>query len=662
MLTNNIQPLLNILHTHPHWAVFIIFFLSFLESAAVIGLLFPGTIIMTAVGALVGTGTLSFLSVALWAATGAIVGDVLSFWLGHHYHEHIRDFWPFRKYPHLLEKGEKFFRSHGGKSVLIGRFAGPMRPLLPLVAGMMSMSWRRFLIADIFSGILWAPLYMLPGILLGLASQELPPEMATQLLLAAMVVVIVLWCISWLLRRLYASIHNVANRGLARLWYFIRTRPLLQRIEQVLMDPTHPDNHHQLGLAILALLTFPAFFILLHSMATHGVLTAWNEPLYYFMRSLRTTFFDRLMLAITTINPIVQTTMWGAIWAWLLLRRYWWAAWHWLVLGILVIGAGKAVKLLLHSPRPPGLLQTPAGWSFPSGHVLLSITFFGFLALILTHNRSRRVRWVAYSGVILLALSILFSRLYLGAHWLTDVVGSALLGLGLLAVVTISYRRRAVPFIASTGVLVVALVSLVGSWSWYWSHHHRQELHYYTPTWPTQTLDSKKWWRQNNNHQPPLYRTNRFGKTIEIINVQWAGAIPSIAENLQQRGWKILPKTSLLIMLNELANKHSNQRLPLLSQFYEDRKPVLVMYKMIPAPKAIVVLRLWDAHLTLSNDQPLWLGTVTYHHPWHLRLKHRSEKKAGLPEPTTLLSTDLMGYDWKKITYPPAVLLIRPSP
>ena len=101
MLTNNIQPLLNILHTHPHWAVFIIFFLSFLESAAVIGLLFPGTIIMTAVGALVGTGTLSFLSVALWAATGAIVGDVLSFWLGHHYHEHIRDFWPFRKYPHL---------------------------------------------------------------------------------------------------------------------------------------------------------------------------------------------------------------------------------------------------------------------------------------------------------------------------------------------------------------------------------------------------------------------------------------------------------------------------------------------------------------------------------------------------------------------------------
>lgn len=662
-----LKPILDTLHQHPHWASFAIFSVSFLESLAVIGLIFPGVVIMTAIGTLIGTGVLSFIPVIIWCVLGAVLGDVVSFWLGYHFHEHIRDFWPFRAHTNLLKKGEKFFLSHGGKSVLIGRFVGPMRPLLPLIAGMMSMPPLRFLIADVLSSVAWAPSYMLPGILLGIASQELAPEMATHLILITAGLLLALWCISWLIRFIYSTFKTAINHMLARLWYLIRSCTPLKRLEQMLTDPTHPESHHQLGLAIIFIINLLAFGILLINIKHQGIFVAWNEPFYYLMRSLRTTALDPIMVGITTFNTKVLTIMWSAVGLWLLLRRYFWAAGHWLGLGILVIGCGKAVKLFLHFPRPSGLIQIPAGWSFPSGHVLLSIAFFGFLAVLLTRNCSRTVRWAAYSCAMLLATCVLISRVYLGAHWLSDVIGSALLATSLVAATTLSYRRRSAPPVSALGVLFVAIGALFCSWLWYFKHDFQQDLLNYTPAWTIQIVNNKQWWAQNKESKL-LYRTNHFGKPIDVINVQWADTLPHIKQSLSKQHWNLLPRTSLLLILKELTTKNYDQNLPLLSQFYEDNKPVLIMFKILPKSKAIIILRLWDAHIKLGNGQPLWLGTITYHKPWHMRfLKHAKEKKLPIhpPAASDILSADLMEYHWKKITYTPTptwdgtVLLIR---
>lgn len=672
MLTT-IKPLLDWMHIHPQWAGWVVCGISFLESLAVVGLLIPGTVVMTALGSLIGAGIIPFTGITLYVVAGAVAGDVLSFWLGSYYHEKVRQFWPFRTHPSLLQKGENFFLRHGGKGIFMGRFVGPIRPILPMIAGMMSMPPLRFVIADVVSAIIWAPLMMLPGILLGVASQAFAPEFATRLILSVVLILLVLWCISWLIKRAYLSFVRFLHNHLATLWQLIQTRPGGKMLKRLLIDPAHPQSHSQLTTSILFVITLFAFCFVTYSVMHHGVITQWNEPVYYFMRSLRMTAFDPSMLALTTLaNPPVILFMWLAVSVWLLLRRKWWASLHWFGIGMLCIVVGEATKLLVRYPRPTGLLQQLTDWSYPSGHSLLSIALFGFFVTLLARNWRSNQRWLAYGFTALLVLAIMFSRLYLGAHWLSDVLGGALLGLCLLTLTLVSYRRKATPTIKPVGLLFIALLALAIAWSAYVVHSFRKDLQNNTVLWSIQTLDAKGWWAQADGQQL-LYRTNRFGKPIEILNIQWAGYLPTIEQSLSKRGWSLLPRASLLLVLDQLAAKHHYQQLPIMSQLYEDHKPVLIMFKRLNYPvKVVIVIRLWEAHIRLSNGTPLWLGTVSYHEPWHANfLAHQAKidfaKLKPLP-PSTVLVADLASWTWKKNTYaiPAAVdwdgniLLIKP--
>lgn len=148
---------------NPNWAGSIVFLLSMSESLAVVGLFIPGLVMMGIVGALVSAGILDIFPTLLYAILGAIAGDGISYYLGYTFKDHLPNYWPFRKYPQWLQRGKNFFIDHGSKSIVIGRFVGPVRPFIPVVAGMMHMSPRIFLFANILSAIIWAPIYMLPG-------------------------------------------------------------------------------------------------------------------------------------------------------------------------------------------------------------------------------------------------------------------------------------------------------------------------------------------------------------------------------------------------------------------------------------------------------------------------------------------------------------------
>lgn len=169
-----LNPAFEWLNAHPHFSGLATFIISAAESVAIIGTVVPGSVMMTAIGALAGAGVIPLWSTIIWAILGAIVGDGISYRIGYHFKGRMHDVWPFRTYPSLLESGEKFFHKHGGTSVFIGRFVGPVRALVPLVAGMLGMSPLRFYIANVISAIGWAPAYMFPGILLGAFSLEFP--------------------------------------------------------------------------------------------------------------------------------------------------------------------------------------------------------------------------------------------------------------------------------------------------------------------------------------------------------------------------------------------------------------------------------------------------------------------------------------------------------
>ena len=187
---------------HPHWAEIAVFFIALVESLAVVGLVIPGVAMMFAVGALIGASVLPFTSICLWATAGAIFGDSLSFWVGRYFQLELQKFWPFRSYPWMIDRGIRFFHAYGGRSLIFGRFFGPVRGVIPLVVGMLNMPVGRFLVISVFSATIWAPAYLLPGMVFG-ASLELASRMAGHLVFLIILLIALLWIIFWALKKIY---------------------------------------------------------------------------------------------------------------------------------------------------------------------------------------------------------------------------------------------------------------------------------------------------------------------------------------------------------------------------------------------------------------------------------------------------------------------------
>jgi membrane protein DedA with SNARE-associated domain len=177
---------------YPHLAYGLVLLLAFSESLPVLGAVVPGTAIIVGLAALVPSGVLKLSPLLVAALIGAMIGDGLSFWLGHRYHEQILTRWPFRRYPQLIERSEAFFKKHGGKSVFLARFTPGVRAFVPLVAGMLKMPVGRFYISNILSALIWAPLHILPGVALG-AYVHSAGEAAVRLAILVAVLCFLVW-------------------------------------------------------------------------------------------------------------------------------------------------------------------------------------------------------------------------------------------------------------------------------------------------------------------------------------------------------------------------------------------------------------------------------------------------------------------------------------
>lgn len=133
------------------------------ESLVLVGLMVPATALMLLIGGLVGGGVIAAVPVVAGAVVGAILGDIISYVIGRWAGTSIVYRWPLNRYKSGVAKARLFFRRYGFAAVFLGRFFGPLRSTVPLVAGMMSMDQARFQLANIASAIVWAPLMLAPG-------------------------------------------------------------------------------------------------------------------------------------------------------------------------------------------------------------------------------------------------------------------------------------------------------------------------------------------------------------------------------------------------------------------------------------------------------------------------------------------------------------------
>jgi membrane protein DedA with SNARE-associated domain len=155
--------LIDFVREHHAWAPFIVASLAFGESIAVLSLVVPATVLLVGVGALVETGGLAFWPVWAGAVAGAILGDWISFEFGRYFQDRAKHMWPLNRQPEVVAKGEYYTQRYGAGGVFIGRFFGPIRAVVPLIAGIFLMPRPVFLAVTIASALIWAFLLLTAG-------------------------------------------------------------------------------------------------------------------------------------------------------------------------------------------------------------------------------------------------------------------------------------------------------------------------------------------------------------------------------------------------------------------------------------------------------------------------------------------------------------------
>ncbi len=136
-------------------------FIAVIECFPFIGGFFPGGTLIYIGGLLAAQGYFSIVDIIIFAAIGAIIGDYLSYLLGRRGAPWLEDKKIIK--PELMASSRAFFVKYGNKSVLWGRFIGPMRAIVPFVAGASKMRQRSFLLWNVIGAIIWATVDALLG-------------------------------------------------------------------------------------------------------------------------------------------------------------------------------------------------------------------------------------------------------------------------------------------------------------------------------------------------------------------------------------------------------------------------------------------------------------------------------------------------------------------
>ncbi|MET0102232.1 MAG: bifunctional DedA family/phosphatase PAP2 family protein [Sedimenticola sp.] len=608
-MTDYFYQLLDWVSLHPLWSGAVIFLVAMSESLAIVGLIVPGVVIMFGIGALIAAGAIDFAAAMAWAVAGAVAGDGLSFWLGYHYRERLTGIWPFTRYPSSLDQGIAFFDRYGGKSVAFGRFFGPVRAIIPLVAGMMGMQPWRFVVANVLSALVWAPAYLLPGMVFG-ASLELASEVAFRLVILLLLLALLIWLAFRVAKGLFALMHPHAGNWVQATLRWSRMHPKVGDIAAALADPEHPEAKGLSILASLLLLATALFALLLGAVLEGSALATIDHTVLHALQSLRTPWADHLMVTLTrlTDTPIVIALTLGVL-IFLVWHRHRRTTLYWLAAVGFAVIVPPLLKHGLQIPRPEVLGYAMDADSFPSGHTLKAVVLYGFLSVIIARPIQPRWRWLPYAVAASLALAVGLSRLYLGVHWLSDVLGSITLGVIWIALLGIAYHRHAHPETHWRGLSAATACILVAAMGIESSLNHQQRIAQYSPRTETTEMTGTAWW-SNGWERLPASRQDTRGRLDHPLNLQFAGDPRWLSEQLGRAGWRVAEGPGWEDMLKLLSPSLKLESLPILPQVHGAQHESLTLEKPISENRRLV-LRLWTAHARLTpGNIPLWLGNV----------------------------------------------------
>jgi membrane protein DedA with SNARE-associated domain/membrane-associated phospholipid phosphatase len=428
------------------WTYVLVGVLAFLETGAFIGLIAPGETALLLGGLVAGQGKVDLLTMiaVVWAC--AVAGDLTSFYLGRRLGRTfmVKHGAKVQITEARVEQVEHFFDRHGGKAILIGRFVGLVRAVAPFLAGSSGLPLRRFVPYDVIGAGLWGSSFVLLGYIFWQSfSQLVDYAKKGALALAAVIVLVVaiVWAIRW--------VRDPGNRARMRAWLERQAeRPALRPVARVLApvlrttqrparfvwDRVTPGD---LGLefttlfAVAGVGAFVFVWDLVRIEQGSGLLAGDAASLRLADR-LHMDALVEVAKVVTALGSLPVAIAIAAIGAVTL-------AWRHVVRDALALVAGLALtyaavhitKDAVDRPRPARALVDTDSAAYPSGHAAYAVTWVAVAVALSRALPTVASRFAFITVAIVIAVVVGLSRIYLRAHYLSDVVG----GWGLAAAI-----------------------------------------------------------------------------------------------------------------------------------------------------------------------------------------------------------------------------------
>jgi undecaprenyl-diphosphatase len=439
------------------WTYLFVGLLAFLETGAFVGLVAPGETAVLVGGLVAGQGQISLFVLIAIVWTCAVAGDLTSYTLG----RRLGRSWLLRNGEKLkitedrLHQVEKFFERAGGLTILVGRFIGLVRALAPFIAGTSRMPLRVFLPYDVIGAGAWATTFCVLGYVFWRSFDRITEYVSRGLF--AFGTVVALGVGLYLLVRLR---RDEAFRERFKAWLYARedqplVKPLLRAGTPVWRKVLRPaaagidagaqfvrdrltPGHFGLELSTLvALLCVGTFtFMLLGQIEREPGEPRADDVAADVADRIRFEPLTGILKVVTDIgaSPVVGiVVLLTAMWA--MSRR------RWIEGGALLIGAAasflasRSFKAYFDRGRPEDAFVNTFGAAFPSGHAIYAVALVACAVVLVRVGAGWALRSALVTVSVVLVVVVALTRVYLRAHFLTDVLGGVALGTAIWALV-----------------------------------------------------------------------------------------------------------------------------------------------------------------------------------------------------------------------------------
>jgi membrane protein DedA with SNARE-associated domain/membrane-associated phospholipid phosphatase len=441
------------------WTYLLVGVLAFAETGAFLGFVAPGETAVIVGGLVAGQGQISLIVLIAVVWSCAVLGDLTSYELG----RRLGRDWLLRHGERLkitaerLDQVEGFFERRGNVTILIGRFLGFVRPLLPFIAGASRMPLRRYLVYDVLAAGAWATTFSVLGYVFWRSFNELTTYVSRGLFAFGSFVVVVAAVVAlvrlrrdpemraavraWLDARADRRGWRLVARAAGPAWRAVG-RPAAAAADVSARFVAGRLTPGELGLELttmLCLLAVGSFcFVLIGHLILGDPVPQIDRWAFDVTDPLHTAALDDVAKALTTLGafPVVAAAALAtAIWALVRRRPVDAAA---LVLGVLIAElASNTAKAAYDRPRPPGALVETTGAAYPSGHVVQAVALVACATVLVRGGSGWATRIAAVGIAVAIVAVVAVTRVYLRAHYLTDVLGGAGLGAAVWSLVGI---------------------------------------------------------------------------------------------------------------------------------------------------------------------------------------------------------------------------------